>query len=426
MLKYSLNLVFRSKLRTFLTSLGITIAVILLSMIIFGMNGFKDVITGEFTSRFKPNEIIISKSGFNFLPSTPDETSDEEKKTPTTITPEVIDEIIAIPGVESVQPAIMINGMQIRIKEEKNAFTQSFVFGWNVPGDSSYFAGFKGDKNTLANGEAFVSEDVVNFYKLTDDEIIGKSIVLEVSEESLLSNRTKNQIDKKYEYKVVGVIQTGADRTDGLITVEDSASLLASNGGFVNRDEYLNTVGFDQIYLVAEGESQIEEIKEKITNNYNLQTYSADDILEFLSLITTAITLILVFFGVVSAFVASIGIINTMVMSIYEQTREIGINKAVGASNRQVMVIFLIQSGMIGLLGGLLGLGIVITVTTLADPFIVDLIQKEGFSADNFFTFQPLLVLGIILGCILVGVLAGIYPAVKAARLDPVKALRYE
>ncbi len=426
MLKYSLNLVFRSKLRTFLTSLGITIAVILLSMIIFGMNGFKDVITGEFTSRFNPNEIIIMKTGgFNFLPAT-DVAEEDEEKEPQIITPQLIEDLKKMEGVEDIKPAIMINGMQVRIEDQKQGFSPSFVFGWDVKGDSSYFTGFKGTKTSLENGEMFVSEDIVDFYKLTDDDVIGKMAVIEVSGDSLLNNRTKAQLDKKYEFKIVGVIQTGTDRTDGLITVEDAATLLASNGGFVNAEEYLSTVGYDQVYLVAESEEAISDIKEEINDKYNLQTYSADDILEFLSLITTAITLILVFFGIVSAFVASIGIINTMVMSIYEQTREIGINKAVGASNRQIMFIFLVQSGMIGLLGGLLGLAIVIGVTTLADPFIVDLIQKEGFTADKFFTFQPLLVLGIILGCIIVGVLAGIYPAIKAARLDPVKALRYE
>jgi ABC-type antimicrobial peptide transport system permease subunit len=115
-----------------------------------------------------------------------------------------------------------------------------------------------------------------------------------------------------------------------------------------------------------------------------------------------------------------------MIMSIYEQTKEIGIIKAIGASNFQVLVIFLIQSAIIGLIGGLLGLGITFGLMKLADPFIVNLLNDQGFSVLNFFNFRWDYAAYIVLGSILIGILAGLYPAYKASRLDPVKALRYE
>lgn len=391
-----------------------------------GMNGFRDVITHEFTSRFSPNQIIVSKMGFDLIAPPSMDSEDKEKKEPQTITPQVIQSIKDMDGVDKVSPAIMINGMQLRLEGRERPFSPSFSFGWDVDGDSSFFTGFTGDQKTLNTGEAFINNIVVNFYNTSAEEIIGKTLIIESSDTPLLGNVTKPQLDQKYEYKIVGVIDTGRDRTDAIITVKDASNLLAVSGNFTDGAEYLQEVGFDQVYITVDDEDRIDEIKSLINKKYGLETFSSEDILEFLNLITTAITLILVFFGIVSAFVASIGIINTMVMSIYEQTREIGINKAVGASNSQILVIFLIQSGLIGLIGGVLGLSIVFVATFIADPFIVDILNQKGFTTEQYFTFDPKLMLVIIISCILVGIIAGVYPAIKAARLDPVKALRYE
>jgi ABC-type antimicrobial peptide transport system permease subunit len=164
-----------------------------------------------------------------------------------------------------------------------------------------------------------------------------------------------------------------------------------------------------------------------MSKDMGLNVISSKTIIDFISTLTSGLTIALIIFGSISALVASIGIINTMIMSIYEQTREIGIIKAIGASNTQVLVIFLIQSGLIGLIGGVIGLSITFLLMQVSDPFIVDVLKEQGFTAiEKFFYFQPLNAFYITLGSILVGVLAGIYPAMKAARLDPVKALRYE
>lgn len=426
MLKYSLNLIFRSKLRTFLTSLGITVAVVLLSLIIFGMQGLKDVFTNEFTTRFRPTEIIISATSMFGMIAPPEMEEDEEKKEPVVMNLELVEKLESDERVNRVSPILVVNGMQLKLEDQQKAFTPAFVVGWDVSAESHHFPSFEGKKDTLGNGEVFLSKLVTDYYKLSPEDVIGEKLQVEIDSSSFLTNKSKNQIGKTYEYEIIGVIDSGSDRNDVILTVSDAAVILTETGGFESSEEFLATIGFDQIMVEIKDEKDVAEFKEYVKDEFGLEPFSSEDVLDFFGLITTGITLVLVFFGIVSAFVASIGIINTMVMSIYEQTREIGINKAVGASNFQVMMIFLIQSGTIGFIGGVLGLLIVIAVTLITEPFIVGLLQEQGFITERYFSLDPVVIVGIIIACIVVGIIAGIYPAIKAARLDPVKALRYE
>jgi putative ABC transport system permease protein len=125
--------------------------------------------------------------------------------------------------------------------------------------------------------------------------------------------------------------------------------------------------------------------------------------------------------------VASIGIANTMIMAIYERTKEIGILKAVGASPGDIRVLFMAEAALIGLLGGVVGtvggwlLGLGLNEGILAYLHWQD-IPMEG----KFFVVTGWLVVLALAFAVVVGLLAGLYPAARAARLDPLEALRYE
>ena len=144
--------------------------------------------------------------------------------------------------------------------------------------------------------------------------------------------------------------------------------------------------------------------------------------------------------GAVALLVAAFGIANTMVMAIYERTREIGLMKAVGATNQDVMSVFLTEAGSIGFLGGiggvLLALGVNAVINVAGQSFISQgnggLMGPvgpgmAGQEAAQALTATPLwLPIFAILFATLIGVVSGIYPAIRAAALSPIHALKYE
>jgi hypothetical protein len=130
--------------------------------------------------------------------------------------------------------------------------------------------------------------------------------------------------------------------------------------------------------------------------------------------------------GTIALVVAGLGIVNTMVMSILERTREIGIMKAIGGSEKQIRWIFFVEAGTIGFLGAIFGLILGWLVTLVANKVANSEFLPAGEPPINFFYFPIWLILGAIVFSIVLSLIAGLYPAIRAASIDPVKALRHE
>ena len=111
---------------------------------------------------------------------------------------------------------------------------------------------------------------------------------------------------------------------------------------------------------------------------------------------------------------------NSMYTSVLERTKEIGIMKAIGARNKDILILFIIESGMIGLVGGALGVLIGAGLAYAVGP----LSQNAGFTINV--TLEPFVLLFGLVFAFVVGILAGILPAYQASRLKPIDALRYE
>ncbi len=130
--------------------------------------------------------------------------------------------------------------------------------------------------------------------------------------------------------------------------------------------------------------------------------------------------------GMIAIVVASLGIINTMVMSILERYSEIGVMKALGARDRDVRRIFLVESGAIGFLGGCAGLALGAVVSGVINRVINYFLAKQGVPHIDYFNFPWWLCLGALAFSIAVSLAAGVYPAMRAVRVDPVRALRHD
>lgn len=156
------------------------------------------------------------------------------------------------------------------------------------------------------------------------------------------------------------------------------------------------------------------------------QTYSLNDILESMQKQSNTIQLILGGIGAISLLVAALGITNTMIMSIYERTREIGIMKVIGASLGDIKRLFLFESGMIGFMGGLLGIGI----SYLLSIILNTISKNAGFfmgmgGGGGKISLIPLWLVFAVIGLsTLVGLVSGYYPAKRAMKLSALEAIK--
>jgi putative ABC transport system permease protein len=175
---------------------------------------------------------------------------------------------------------------------------------------------------------------------------------------------------------------------------------------------------------VAEAKATLE-IEDKI-KAMGLSAFSLTDALQGAKRVFIILDIVLSLIGSIALAVSSLGIVNTMVMSILERTKEIGIMKAIGASDGDIRRIFLVEASVIGCVGGVAGVALGWLVGRAINLGANIYIQSQGGTAATLFSLPWWLVAGALGFSILVSVIAGSYPANRAARLEPMQALRHE
>jgi putative ABC transport system permease protein len=168
-----------------------------------------------------------------------------------------------------------------------------------------------------------------------------------------------------------------------------------------------------------------QDVQDRI-RHLGYSAFSVSDALRGAKNAFIILDIVLSLIGSIALAVSSLGIVNTMVMSILERTREIGIMKAIGASDNDIRRIFLIEASSIGLLGGLLGIALGWTVGHVIQFGANLYIRSQGGTSVQIFSLPVWLISIAIVFSIVVSLIAGSYPAARAARLDPIQALRHD
>jgi putative ABC transport system permease protein len=186
-----------------------------------------------------------------------------------------------------------------------------------------------------------------------------------------------------------------------------------------------NKRSYGSVTVKVRRPQDVEDV-EKVIKEIGFQAFSLNDALKGAKRAFILMDVLLSMIGSIALTVASLGIVNTMVMSILERTREIGIMKAIGGSDTDIRKIFLVEASIIGLAGGILGLLLGWVVGKVINFGANLYIQSQGGTPANIFSLPWWLILGGIAFSIAVSLIAGSYPASRAAKLDPIQALRHD
>jgi putative ABC transport system permease protein len=175
----------------------------------------------------------------------------------------------------------------------------------------------------------------------------------------------------------------------------------------------------------ASSPTAVAQIESSVTH-MGFAAFSLIDVTRNLRTFFAIFDMFLGIFGSLALAVASLGIINTLVMAILERRREIGVLKALGAADRDVRQLFFAEAGVMGLVGGVFGVLLGWAIGRAIQLATMIYLKRQGMNPPNIWSVPWWLVLGAIAFSVVISLASGIYPASRAARLDPVEALRYE
>ena len=487
-LKLSLRNLSQAKLRSILTTMGVIVGVaVIVTMVSFGL-GLQRNMLSRFKALDLFNEIQVFGRGIGNLvsaraqsnsPRNENDRRDRRSRLKPDVEPSrilddpAIAEIARIPGVAYVEPTLIFSSY---VRANGHSQVES-IGGASVPNASSRFQDFSAGQmiDSPNADEAVVNETFARdfgFEKSAD--AVGQTIEFlaprnssrESSkqhdaeaeppnffglplEEDVTSDKNNDALVAK-KFRIVGVLNlqvkegAGQGGVRGLFPgariyiplpaarqwslehrgpMSQVALALARQSGSLGESE---SDGYDSAVVRVNDPIALTDVRKRL-QELGFASFSIVDQLEQFRTVFLIIDSVLGLLGGISLLVASFGIANTMIMSILERTREIGIMKAIGAEDREIKLIFFVEAAVLGVVGGFAGVLAAWAFDAIANRLAYRFILKpQGASFVDFFSLPLWLSAGAILFALVVSIIAALYPAARAARIDPVRALRHD
>ena len=476
----------QAKLRAALTTMGVIVGVaVIVTMVSFGL-GLQRNMLARFKALDLFNEIQVFGRGLGNLAGALDRNGRRDEgerrngrqrpdKNPTRILDDAgVAEIAKIPGVAYVEPNVSFSTY---VRSNGRVLSQ-FVGGANIPNAASRFQQFVAGRMIAAPtaDEAVVSERFTRDFGYDKPaDAVGKTLEFLAPPTEKKSEKKKRETTdeeapnffgiplddqgldesdsasiESHAFRIAGVLNTeikegaGQGGLRGLLPganvyiplqtahawsvqhrgpMGQVALALARQGGALGEGQ---TEGYDSAVVRVTNPVVLTDVRKRLTE-LGFGSFSIVDELDQIRTLFLIIDSVLGLLGGISLLVASFGIANTMIMSILERTREIGIMKAIGAEDREIKLIFFVEAAVIGVFGGAIGTlvawGIDGAANRLAYRFVL---KPQGAGFVDFFSLPPYLSFGAIAFALIVSILAALYPAARAARIDPVRALRHD